>query len=216
MVAVGPVLGLVLWASSASAARQVAYSEDSGEFPFVYGSDYTERPTELTFQLRASPTAPVDVEWSITCYKGNRSVGRDFTHPSQTPPVFGTVPLTIERPDDCSWSGDASYTDFDQNGTLILQMFAEVRPFWITCAQPRWIKWGHLLAHDTGCGLAGRTARRAITQPPGQGSYVGSRGFDCVRSTPGRRVRLRCSRDEQELRFTGRPRFISEWMKATS
>jgi hypothetical protein len=209
------LLGLMSLLASDAAARQVAYSEDSGAIPMVSAFLSTNRPSALSYELTATPPAPVKLRWSITCRANSRSIGNELTLNPSTPPLAGAVPLTDREPDYCSWSVDAEYVDFEQNGTLALKLFAEIRPEWTRCRSPSWSRSALLRTRDLPCGQASRIVREAIQRNPDEGSFVRLDSFYCsrVRRFGGEGAQISCNDLPERIKFIGRVKLQGAWLK---
>jgi hypothetical protein len=208
------LIALAAPAASTAEVRQIAYSEDGGRFPDAFASPSTGRPSALSYELQANPPAPVKLRWRVTCRVHSRSVGTEQSLNPVSPPFTGAVPLTVEEPDYCSWSVDAEYADFEQTGTLMLTLFAEIRPEWTRCSSPSWSRGGSLKARDIACGQATRIVRQAIQKRPEDGNFVRVGPFYCSRarlfSNAGARVN--CHNDLERVKFQGRVKLRSVWL----
>lgn len=196
------VAAMVVFAAptAGAAPKQVAFSQDSGSLPWAYASASTERPVRLTYRVTATPPAPIELEWDVTCTRGGSTVGREFEAVS-TPPLSGQVPLTIRRADNCYWSVDAEYPDYEQDGTISVWLYAEKRPYWMVCRRPAWAKRGLLkVSHEASCSVGRRVTRKVRNKPASEGTFLTlgkwtcdrwRRGIRCLGGTPDEIIRFR-------------------------
>lgn len=215
LVSAALLLALALPSASEATIRQAAYSEDSGRFPSVSAYPSTGRPSALSYELTANPPMPVRLHWSITCRANSRSIGSEATLNPVSPPLTGSVPLTIDEPDSCDWSVSAEYVDFEQTGTLTLTLFAEIRPEWTRCAAPSWSRDASLKVRDIPCGRAGRIVKQALQKRPEDGNFLRVAPFYCSRARikAGTGARVNCHDTPELIRFEGAVRLRSAWLR---
>lgn len=206
---------LALPSASEATPLQVAYSEDSGQFPSVFASASTNRPTSLTYELTATPPAPVRLHWSVTCTVGNRTVGADSTSNPVGSPLSGSVPLTVDEPNSCDWQVSAAYVDLEQAGTIAVTLFAELRPEWVRCKSPSWSQAALLKVHDVPCGEAVRLVRQAVQRKPEEGYFVRIGSFYCSRARfhADEGARINCHDYPGRIKFQGLVKLRSSWLQ---
>ena len=116
-------VALFLFVAAPARAGLVASSVDEGSLPHAYGGGWiSDAKKPPTLSVKAWPSAPIAVSVDVQCWKGKaqRSIDRDL--PATTPPFSGPIALTINRPERCYISADASYEDFEIEGRISLTL----------------------------------------------------------------------------------------------
>lgn len=128
------VVGIVAAALLAPAGAQakpgnlIASDTDSSDsFVSVNVYDFSiEYPKAVTYRLTLDPQAPGVVDGEVTCYRGKRRVSRDFAVPTSAS-LTKKAPLTLRKPESCYVDVSFEYDDYEQAGTLKLELFAKYR-----------------------------------------------------------------------------------------
>lgn len=125
---IGVVALMVILPPTAQAkpAKLIESDSDTSSMPFVVVSGFIERPKTVTYRVTMDPPGAAVISGSSDCDRGKRSIGRDFELPISSSGA-GKVPLTISRADSCIVSLSLDYDDYDQAGTLKLELFAKKR-----------------------------------------------------------------------------------------
>lgn len=112
--------------AQAKPPKLIESDSDTSSMPFVVVSGFIERPKTVTYRVTMDPPGAAVISGSSDCDRGKRSIGRDFELPISSSGA-GKVPLTISRADSCIVSLSLDYDDYDQAGTLKLELFAKKR-----------------------------------------------------------------------------------------
>lgn len=113
---------------AAGPAKLLDSSQDTGE-TFVSANVFAfgiERPKTITYRATLSPPAPAEIKGTVNCDRGRREVERDYMQPTSAS-LTKQVPLTIRKPDECYVDLYLEYADYEQAGTLKLELFATKR-----------------------------------------------------------------------------------------
>lgn len=209
MVVLAAVLAVLLLAPAARAVEpgqeyEVARSEDSrSSFAYVFGVASVDRPESFRLYVDAGPHAPVDITYDVSCRLGRRSLSQETKLSAQSLPLDISLPLTIRRAEYCIVSASAEYTNYEQPGSLLLQMFATQyapTPYFTRCQGPRYGPSGLLETHRLRCRAGAVLTSQALHKPAAQGHYVRVGRYSCVRN----RRAIRCSSGSRVARFRGR------------
>lgn len=111
----------------AGIGKLIDSSTESGDsLVWPYASGYIDAPKQITYRVTMNPPAPAEGTADVTCWKGKRDVTREYPW-SRSTSFTARAKLTIRRPDDCWVSVDFAYLDYDQGGTVKVELFAKQR-----------------------------------------------------------------------------------------